>query len=196
MNTFIPRPPVERNVNTQQRHASMRGHPMHDTVPHRNGNYQEDWNMPTIAGRGKRPNVMHESYCGTTSWTDYLIYFETCANGNGWTYAAKGQYIVVCLRGQAQLVLGSLSGMSRNDYLELCSALKTRFSPEHETEFYKVQLRSRTRTQHETLPELCQAVRRLSQKAYPDAPQSVHKNLSMDCVIDALSDSDLRWKVI
>ena len=132
MNTFIPRPPVERNVNTRQRSASMRGHPMHDTVPHRN-DYQEDWNMPTIAGIGKRPNVMPESYNGTTSWTDYLIYFETCANVNGWTYADKGQYLVVCLRGQAQLVLSSLPGISRNDYLELCSALKTRFSPEHET---------------------------------------------------------------
>ena len=126
MNTFIPIPPVERNINTRQRSASMRGHPMHDTVPHSNENYQEDWNMPTTAGIGKRPNVMPESYYGTTSWTDYLIYFETCANVNGWTYADKGQYIVVCLRGQAQLVLSSLPDISRNDYLELCSALKTR----------------------------------------------------------------------
>ena len=39
-------------------------------------------------------------------------------------------------------------------------------------------------------------MRRLSQKAYPDAPPSVHESLSMDCFIDALSDSDLCWKVI
>ena len=56
---------------------------------------------------------------------------------------------------------------------------------------YEVGLEHNTR-----LPELGQAVRRLSQKAYPDAPPSVHESLSMDCFIEALSDSDLRWKVI
>ena len=144
----------------------------------------------------RRPNVMPESFDGTKSWTDYLLYFEACAQVNGWNVEEMGKYLVVCLRGHAQLVLSGLPPADRMNYRQLVKCLNNRFSPEHETDFFKVQLRGRTRKSRESLPELAQDITRLVYKAYPRAPREVHDNLTLDYFVEAITDSELRWRVI
>ncbi|VDI31895.1 Hypothetical predicted protein [Mytilus galloprovincialis] len=82
------------------------------------------------------------------------------------------------VRGQAQGVLGNLTQESRQDFKELVKALEERFSPSNQTELYRTQLRERHQRAVETLPELGQDIRRLTNLAYATAPNEVRETLA------------------
>ena len=77
----------------------------------------------------------------------------------------------------------------------LIEALESRYGSKHQTETYRAQLRCRTRKREETLPELAQAVQRLTRQAYPNAPTSLQDILARDHFIDALPESEVRWRI-
>ena len=60
---------------------------------------------------------------------------------------------------------------------------------------HRARLRSRERGREETLPELAQAIRWLTQLAYPDAPTSLRETLARDFILDALPESDARSRI-
>lgn len=134
------------------------------------------------------------TYDGTGSWSDYKAHFQACAELNNWTYAKKGLYLSVSLRGQAQGVFGNLSSKT-TDYNELVKALEERFAPPNQTELYRVQLRDRRQRAHETMAELRQDIRRLTNLAYPSAPGDVRETLAKEQFVDALLHADMRLKI-
>jgi len=140
----------------------------------------------------KRPVVTPMSYDGTTPLLDFITHFEMCSTLNYWTEEEKKLYLGVALRGQAQQLLAV---PEKKSYAELVDALKQRFAPPNQTELYRVQLRSRTRKNGESLPELAQAIRRLATLAYPEASFLLVDTLAKEQFIDALDDSDMRLKV-
>jgi hypothetical protein len=91
--------------------------------------------------------------------------------------------------------LGTLQEEQRRDFEMLASALGRRFNPENQSELYRVQLRNRVRMTEETLPELSQDIRRLVRLAYPEAPPRMIGVLAKDHFIDAINDSDMRWRL-
>ncbi|CAG2228362.1 unnamed protein product [Mytilus edulis] len=134
-------------------------------------------------------------YNGSTSWTDYLSHFEMCALVNNWSENRKGLYLAVSLMGQAQAVLGDLPSEKRQNYSDLVSALEERFAPSSQTELYRVQFKERRQRASESLPELGQSIRRLSNLAYPTAPLDVRETLGKEQFIDALVDSEMRLRI-
>ncbi len=134
------------------------------------------------------------TYDGTGSWTDYRAHFEACAEINGWSDRERGLYLAVALRGQAQGVLGNLD-IKSNSYTELMTELQERFAPPNQTELYRVQLRDRRQKASETLSELAQDVRRLTNFAYPTAPSDVKETLAKEQFVDSLFSSDMRIRV-
>ncbi|CAG2228441.1 unnamed protein product [Mytilus edulis] len=134
-------------------------------------------------------------YDGSTSWTDYLSHFEMCALVNNWSENRKGLYLAVSLMGQAQAVLGDLPSEKRQNYSDLVSALEERFAPSSQTELYRVQFKERRQRASESLPELGQSIRRLSNLAYPTAPLDVRETLGKEQFIDALVDSEMRLRI-
>jgi hypothetical protein len=148
----------------------------------------------TMAPSGK-PKVMPGHFDGTGSWPDYLVHFGVCAQLNRWSEAEKAAYLAVSLRGLAQQMLGDLTTETRSSYGGLSTALAKRFDPANQVELYRVQLRSRVLGSGETLPELGQAIRRLTGRAYPGANYQLLDILSRDHFIDALPDSDMRLRV-
>ena len=134
------------------------------------------------------------TYDGTGSWTDYKAHFDACSEINGWTDKEKGLYLSVSLRGQAQGVFGNLVSKT-HDYSELVKALQDRFAPPNQTELYRVQLRDRRQKASETLPQLGQDIRRLTNLAYPNAPAEVRETLAQEQFIDALINSDMRLRI-
>ncbi|VDI50652.1 Hypothetical predicted protein [Mytilus galloprovincialis] len=102
------------------------------------------------------------TYDGISSWIDYKSHFDMVALVNNWTENQKGLYLAVSLRGQAQAVLGDLPTDVRSNFVTLVNALEERFAPTSQTELYRVQFRERKQKASETLPEMGQAVRRLS----------------------------------
>ena len=57
---------------------------------------------------------------------------------------------------------------------------------------YRAQLRCHTRKREETLPQLAQAVQRLTRQVYPNAPTSLQDTLARDHFTDALPE---RWRI-
>ena len=103
-------------------------------------------------------------------------------------------YLAVSLRGQAQGVLGNLSEQS-NNFKALSTALQERFAPPNQTELYRCQLRDRRQKASESLAELAQDIRRLTNLAYPSAPHEVKETLSKEQFVDSLHSSDMRLKI-
>ena len=134
------------------------------------------------------------TYDGNVHWSDYKAHFDECAELNGWSEKEKGLYLAVSLRGQAQRVFGNLSTKT-NNYTELSWALQERFAPPNQTELYRVQLRERRQKATETLSELGQDIRRLTNLAYPTAPADLRETLSKEQFIDALISSDMRIRI-
>ena len=104
-------------------------------------------------------------------------------------------YLAVSLRGNAQGVLGNLPGAAHSDYNALCIALEQRFAPTNQTELYRAQLRERKQKAVETLPELGQDIRRLTNLAYPTATVDLKEILAKEQFIDAIKDSDMRLRI-
>ncbi|KAK3720686.1 hypothetical protein QZH41_003451 [Actinostola sp. cb2023] len=61
---------------------------------------------------------------------------------------------------------------------------------------FRATFRSRTRQQNETLPELDQAIKRITRQCYPSATQDLRETMGRDFFIDALGDAETRWKML
>lgn len=105
-------------------------------------------------------------------------------------------FLAASLSGSAQAVLSDLDEPSRKDYYALKGALALRFGNGGQKELFRSELKNRMRQKGETLPELSQAIQRLVRQAYPDAPQSVREVMERDHFLDAIPDTDIRWKVL
>ena len=104
-------------------------------------------------------------------------------------------YLAVALRGGAQAVLGNLPAASRKNFTELCKALEDRYAPANQMDLYRAQLKDRKQKASESVPELGQDVRRLTNLAYAKAPSDVRETLAMEYFIDALHSSDMRLRI-
>ena len=142
-----------------------------------------------------RPLILPDHFDGSISWTDYLAHFEMCAEVNQWSDLDKARFLSVSLRGAAQQVMGDLNERDHKDYRALVEAIGRRFNPDRQTELYRVQLRGRKRKPDESLPELCQAIKRLACLAYPKATYELIDSLGRDYFLDAIGDSNLRLQV-
>ncbi|MES9884370.1 MAG: hypothetical protein ABW185_26280, partial [Sedimenticola sp.] len=145
-------------------------------------------------GSSRTTMVKAAAYDGTSSWLDYKAHFETCSEINGWSYVDKGLYLAVSLRGQAQGVFGNLSERTK-DYNSLVKAIGERFAPPNQTELYRVQLRERRQKASESLSELGQDIRRLTNMAYPSAPADLKETLAKEQFVDSLISMDMRLRV-
>lgn len=129
----------------------------------------------------KRTAMMKPAtYDGSTEWTNYKAHFEACAQLNGWTEEQKGLYL--SLRGQAQGVFRNL-GTKTTEYKDLVRALEDRFSPPNQTELYRVQLRDRKQKATESMAELGQDIRRLTNLAYASAPTAWLRGSIENCLL-------------
>ena len=126
---------------------------------------------------------------------DYLSHFEMCTLVNMWSEHQKGLYLTVSLIGEAQAVLGDLPKEKRQIFTYLVFALKERFAPSSQTELYRVQFKERRQKASETLPELGQSVRLLSNLAWPTAPLKLRDTLAKEQFFNALVDSEMRHRI-
>jgi hypothetical protein len=139
--------------------------------------------------------VKPTQFDGKSSWTDYIVQFEMVAELNQWDDRVKAMHLASSLRGVAQSVLGDLDRVARFNYESLTEALDRRFCAENKSELNKTLLKNRSRIDGESLPELSQALRRLAKHAYPEASFTMQDSLAKDQFLDAVGDSDLRWKI-
>ena len=77
----------------------------------------------------------------------------------------------------------------------MVKALEDRFAPPNQTDLYRVQLRERRQKASETLSELGQDIRRLTNSAYPTAPCDLRETLAIEQFVDALINSEMRLHI-
>ena len=157
-------------------------------------NVSENTDSQPALKKSSGTKIKPATFDGTGNWLDYKAHFEVCAQLNGWSEQEKGLCLAVSLRGQAQGVFGNIANRS-HDYIELVKALEDRFAPPNQTELYRVQLRERRQKASESLSELGQDIRRLTNLAYPTAPSDLRETLAKEQFIDALVSSDMRLRI-
>ena len=74
-------------------------------------------------------------------------------------------------------------------------SLQDRFAPSNQTELYRAQLLERRQKASESLPEMGQDVRRLTNLAYPTASSDLKDILATEQFLDGLYDSEMRLKI-
>ena len=111
------------------------------------------------------------------------------------TNEEKGLYLAVCFRGLAQEVLENLPDGQRQDFDKLVRSLEKRFSPSNQTKLCRTQLREQRQRAAESLAELGQDIPRLTNLAYPTAPNDAKERLAKEQFIDALLSSDMRLHI-
>ena len=158
-------------------------------------NWLDDKTATTRQTKDRRTMLVKAAtYDGSSSWLGYKAHFETCAEINNWTNTEKGLYLAVALRGQARSVMGNLSDKSK-DYDSLVKALEDRLAPPNQTELYRVQLRERRQKASESLSELGQDIRRLTNLAYPTATTELRETLAKDQFVDSLISINMRLRI-
>ena len=135
------------------------------------------------------------TYDGMGLWNDYLSHFESVSLLNHWTETEKGLYLAASLRGQALGILGNQPRDERQNYTRLVQSLQDRFAPSNQTELYRSQLRERRQKASESLPEMGQDVRRLTNLAYPTASSDLKEILATEQFLNGLYDCEMRLKI-
>ncbi|ROT60657.1 hypothetical protein C7M84_021808 [Penaeus vannamei] len=116
-------------------------------------------------------------YDGKVSWNAFQAQFETVARRQGWNDEEKAYQLVISLKGAAVEVLEHLTAAQMRSYACVVRALQRRFGRRQQPEVYHAQLKTRTRRQDESLPQLAQDIEVL------------------DCFVDALNDKQLQVHV-
>ncbi|CAC5411367.1 unnamed protein product [Mytilus coruscus] len=83
----------------------------------------------------------------------------------------------------------------RTNFIQLTTALASRFQPEYQAEMYRAQMKSKICGRMEQIPVLGQDIKRLVRLAYPSAPKEIKEQLACDCFMDSLNDVDMEWAI-
>ena len=136
-----------------------------------------------------------QHFSGTDDFEDFLTQFEITSELNSWNYRAKSLHLANCLTGAARALLNELTADQRRDYKNLVQKLTERYGSENRAEVFRSQLKSRTRGKGETIPELAQAIKKLTRQSYPKVSQDVIEALALDHFIDALTETEIRLRL-
>lgn len=142
--------------------------------------------------RKTRQFVKPRTFDGLVSWREYQSQFNRVALLNEWSEEEKVDYLWVNLTGSALSFVEGLPAQDKSSYQTLCHALESRFGAEHLAMLYKAELLQKTRKKGQSLPELAQEVRKLSDCAYPNFPVDAKEELATEKFIEALQNAGLR----
>ena len=108
--------------------------------------------------------MLPDKFDGSSSWSDYVIHFESVAAVNQWTDDEKAMYLASHLRGAAR---EALADMVRGEYANILEKFEQRFGVTSQAPLQRAQLSMRVRGRGESLADLGQSIRRLVASSYP-----------------------------
>ena len=146
--------------------------------------------------RSGRPLVKPERFDGTEDWNTYLQHFEWCAELNRWSEAEKAKFLTVSVTGTARQVLAGVERERLRDYNTVVQTLRARFDPMGRMELHRIQLKNQVRQAGETLSALADDIRRLVDKVFGEIPTGARNKIAKDSFIDALTDSEMRTRIL
>lgn len=132
----------------------------------------------------------------SVEWKDFIVHFEQVSSWNRWTYDEQGQQLVMCLRGEAQKLLGDLAIEQRSDYDSLKSILTKRFNPQELVIAHRCEFRSRRRKSGESPSDYGYSLRRLGCLAFPDMTYKDREINVLEQFINGIGNSAIHDHVI
>ena len=132
----------------------------------------------------------------SVEWKDFIVHFEQVSSWNKWSYHEQGQQLVMCLRGEAQKLLGDLTVEQRSDYESLKSILTKRFNPLELVIAHRCEFRSRRRKSGESPSDYGYSLRRLGCLAFPDMTYKDREINVLEQFINGIGNSAIHDHVI
>ncbi|VDI37517.1 Hypothetical predicted protein [Mytilus galloprovincialis] len=139
--------------------------------------------------------IKPQIYDGSDDLEEYLTQFDLLAELNVWDSKTKALLLASSLSGNARAILNEITNGERHDFDCLVTALKSRFGSINRSEVFRAELQTRVRFRQESLPELAQAIKKLTRKAYPGTSSLVRDTLALDYFIDAIPEADIRLRL-
>ena len=150
-----------------------------------------------VSGHPVRREKEPDKFDGrTVEWKDFLVHFEQVSDWNRWSYHEKAQQLVMCLRGEAQKLLGDLTARQRTDYDNLQSILTKRFNPQELVIAHRCEFRSRKRKHGENPSDYGYALRRLGCLAFPNMTYDDREINVLEQFINGIGNSAIHDHVI
>ena len=171
------------------------------STPRRNGTPQPNFQLDQeLFPLDRHSSANHcrmkpQTYDGTDDLDEYLAQFNILSEINGWSYNLKSLYLAGSLTGSARALLNDLDRYQQRDYQTLVEALNNRFGSINRAEIFRSKLQTRIKEKNESIPEVAQAIKKLTRKAYPGASNDLVDTLALDYFIDAIPDQEIRLRL-
>ena len=136
-----------------------------------------------------------QTYNGDEDWESYLNHFELCAELGRWSYQDRVLYLAASLRGNAQVYYMTLMPAERLSYHTLVVKLGLRFSNARQQPMWISRLEARVRRQNESIAELGDDLRCMSQRAYSSLNNEAKEMLALNQLYKSVSP-ELKYKCI
>ena len=133
------------------------------------------------------PHMKPQTYNGDEDWESYLNHFELCAKLGRWSYQDRVLYLAASLRGNAQVYYMTLMPAERSSYHTLVVKLGLRFSNARQQPMWISRLEARVRRQNESIAELGDDLRRMSQRAYSSLNSEAKEMLALNQLYKSVS---------
>ena len=141
------------------------------------------------------PHMKPQTYNGDEDWESYLNHFELCSKLGRWSYQDRVLYLAASLRGNAQVYYMTLMPAERSSYHTLVVKLGLRFSNARQQPMWISRLEARVRRQNESIAELGDDLRRMSQHAYSSLNSEAKEMLALNQLYKSVSP-ELKYKCI
>ena len=141
------------------------------------------------------PHMKPQTYNGDEDWESYLNHFELCTELGRWSYQDRVLYLAASLRGNAQVYYMTLMPAERLSYQTLVVKLGLRFSNARQQPMWISRLEARVRRQNESIAELGDDLRRMSQRAYSSLNNEAKEMLALNQLYKSVSP-ELKYKCI
>ena len=147
--------------------------------------------------RMSKPVLLPEPFNGEPDeWNEWVTHFENVAVVNKWeTGEEKLKWLRVRLTGKAQTPFMKLPEAARGNYGECIKALQKRFAPDSRRELYVAELNTRKKRRDEDWASFGDALRVLSDRAYPDLEDKAKERLSLNQYLSQIEDSQVAFGV-
>ena len=141
------------------------------------------------------PHMKPLTYNDDEDWESYLNHFELCAKLGRWSYQDRVLYLAASLRGNAQVYYMTLMPAERSSYHTLVVKLGLRFSNARQQPMWISRLEARVRRQNESIAELGDDLRCMSQRAYSSLNNEAKEMLALNQLYKSVSP-ELKYKCI
>ena len=139
--------------------------------------------------------LIPDRFDGNSSFDDWVSHFECVSAINGWNDDERLLWLRAHVIGKAHVAYSRFSHETRDSYVLSKAALRERFEPTSNKEFYKMEFRSRERQDTESWADFGDNLLLLVDRAFPDLSDDAREALALDRFLSQLNPQQVSLAV-